>query len=77
MLCKSPIFGIFNIKRHNVCLFVQERGQKIEQKMRDLETGKLAEMEKYLTEGIEDSTLLVHLFTDTATEELDIYSTET
>jgi len=55
-------------------LFVQESGQKIEEKMRDLEKRKLAEMEKYLTEGIEDSTLLVHLFTDTVTEELDIYS---
>lgn len=55
-------------------VFVQERGQKIVEKMRDLEKQKLAEMQKYLTLGIEDKTLLVHLFTDTVTEEFNIYS---
>ncbi|KAI7809063.1 secernin-3 [Triplophysa rosa] len=52
----------------------RERGQKIVEKMRDLEKQKLAEMQKYLTLGIEDKTLPVHLFTDTVTEELNIYS---
>lgn len=42
--------------------------------MRDLEKQKLAEMQKFLTLGIEDKTLLVHLFTDTVTEEFNIYS---
>lgn len=51
-----------------------ERGQKIEKEMRDLEKQKLEEMEKYLTEGVEDSSLLVHLFTDTVEEEFSVYS---
>ncbi len=55
-------------------MFVQERGQKIEEKMRALEKQKLAEMEEYLTKGIEDATLLVYLFTDTVDEEFTIYS---
>lgn len=55
-------------------MFVQEKGQKIEEKMRALEKQKLAEMEEYLTKGIEDATLLVHLFTDTVDEEFSIYS---
>lgn len=53
---------------------VQERGERIVEKMRALEKQKLAEMEKYLTEGIEDATLPVHLFTDTVDEEFSIYS---
>ncbi|XP_016411548.1 secernin-3-like [Sinocyclocheilus rhinocerous] len=53
-----------------------ERGQKIVEKMRALEKQKLAEMEKYLTKGIEDATLLVHLFTDTVDEEFSIYQSE-
>lgn len=56
------------------CAFLQERGQKIVQNMRDLEKQKFAEIQKYLTLGIEDKTLLVHLFTDTVTEEFNIYS---
>ncbi len=55
-------------------MFVQERGQKIVEKMRALEKQKLAEMEEYLIKGIEDATLLVHLFTDTVDEEFSIYS---
>ncbi len=55
-------------------MFVQEKGQKIEEKMRALEKQKLAEMEEYLTKGIEDATLLVYLFTDTVDEEFTIYS---
>ncbi len=42
--------------------------------MRALEKQKLAEMEEYLTKGIEDATLLVHLFTDTVDEEFNMYS---
>lgn len=34
----------------------------------------MPEMEEYLTKGIEDATLLVHLFTDTVDEEFSIYS---
>ncbi len=55
-------------------MFVQERGQKIVEKMRALEKQKLSEMEEYLIKGIEDATLLVHLFTDTVDEEFSMYS---
>lgn len=53
---------------------VQVKGERIVEKMRVLEKQKLTEMEKYLTKGIEDATLLVHLFTDTVDEEFSIYS---
>lgn len=42
--------------------------------MREMEKQKVAEMEQYLTLGVEDSTLLVHLFSDTVEEELGVYS---
>lgn len=42
--------------------------------MQEMEKQKMAEMEKYLTTGVEDSTLLVHLFPDTVEEELKVYS---
>lgn len=44
------------------------------QKMQELEKQKMAEMETYLTTGVEDSTLLVHLFSDAVEEELRVYS---
>lgn len=55
-------------------LFKQEKGQRIMQNMQELEKQKLAEMEQYLTTGVEDSTLLVHLFSNTVEEELSVYS---
>ncbi|XP_051762228.1 LOW QUALITY PROTEIN: secernin-3 [Ctenopharyngodon idella] len=70
---KHPLF----LKHEVVAAIIdstRERGLKIVQNMRDLEKKKLVEMEKYLTEGIVDSSLLVHLFTDTVTEEIDVYS---
>ncbi|KAA0716106.1 Secernin-3 [Triplophysa tibetana] len=70
---KHPLF----LKHEVVAAIIDstsERGQKIVEKMRDLEKQKLAEMQKYLTLGIEDKTLLVHLFTDTVTKEFEIYS---
>ncbi|XP_018584571.1 secernin-3 [Scleropages formosus] len=51
----------------------KDRGMKIVQNMRQLEKEKICEMEKYLTSGIEDSTLAVHLFSNTTEEELKIY----
>ncbi|KAL4656654.1 hypothetical protein GN956_G4500 [Arapaima gigas] len=64
--------------KHEVALAIMElnkdRGEKIVENMRQLEQEKMNEMEKYLTWGIEDSTLVVHLFSKTATEELSIYS---
>lgn len=44
------------------------------QKMQELEKQQMAEMEKYLTTGVEDSTLVVHLFSNTVEEELKVYS---
>lgn len=70
---KHPLF----LKHEVIAAIIdstRERGQKIVQKMRDLEKQKLAEIQKYLTVGIEDKTLLVHLFPDTVTEEFNIYS---
>ncbi|KTF92955.1 hypothetical protein cypCar_00035330 [Cyprinus carpio] len=70
---KHPLF-----LKHEVAAAIidstRERGERIVEKMRTLEKQKLAEMEKYLTEGIEDATLPVHLFTDTVDEEFSIYS---
>lgn len=42
--------------------------------MQEVEKQKMAEMETYLTTGVEDSTLLVHLFSNTVEEELRVYS---
>lgn len=44
------------------------------QNMKELEQKKIAEMEKYLKEGIEDPTVVVHLFTKTVEEEIEVYS---
>lgn len=44
------------------------------QNMQELEKQKMAEMENYLTIGVEDSTLLVHLFSNTVAEEMKAYS---
>lgn len=52
----------------------RERGQKIMQNMKELEQTKMAEMEKYLTGGMDDTTEVVHLFTNTVEEELKVYS---
>ncbi|XP_035267303.1 secernin-3 [Anguilla rostrata] len=52
----------------------KERGNKIVQHMRKLEKEKMAEMEKLLSGGVEDSTLVVHLFSNTIEEELNVYS---
>lgn len=55
-------------------LATQERGQKIMQNMNDLEKNKMAEMEAYLTGGVGDPTMVVHLFTNTVEEEFQVYS---
>lgn len=44
------------------------------QNMQELEGQKMADMENYLTTGVKDSTLLVHLFSNTVEEELRVYS---
>ncbi|KAF4087019.1 hypothetical protein AMELA_G00090790 [Ameiurus melas] len=70
---KHPLF-----MKHEVVAAIidstREKGQRIMQKMQELEKQKMAEMEKYLTTGVEDSTLLVHLFSNTVEEELRVYS---
>ncbi|KAG9341000.1 hypothetical protein JZ751_020195 [Albula glossodonta] len=70
---KHPLF----LKHEVVAAIIEttkERGSKITQNMRQLEKEKMADMEKYLTSGIADSTLIVHLFSDTIEEELNVYS---
>ncbi|KAI1898159.1 hypothetical protein AGOR_G00069480 [Albula goreensis] len=70
---KHPLF----LKHEVVAAIIEttkERGSKITQNMRQLEKEKMADMEKYLTSGIADSTLIVHLFSDTIEEELKVYS---
>ncbi|XP_007234918.3 secernin-3 [Astyanax mexicanus] len=70
---KHPLF----LKHEVVAAIIdstRERGQKILQKMRELEEETLAEMEEYLTVGVEDSTLLVYLFSNTVEKELNVYS---
>ena len=44
------------------------------QNMNDLEKNKMAEMEAYLTGGVGDPTMVVHLFTNTVEEEFQVYS---
>ncbi|XP_051998307.1 secernin-3 isoform X1 [Xyrauchen texanus] len=70
---KHPLF----LKHEVVASIIdntRERGQKIVQNLRDLEKQKITKMEKYLMAGIEDPTMLVHLFTDTVTDEFSVYS---
>lgn len=57
-----------------VSVVIKERGERIQQKMLQLEKQKLTEMEEYLRRGVHDSTLLVHLFSNTVNDELSIYS---
>ncbi|XP_072541928.1 secernin-3 [Salminus brasiliensis] len=70
---KHPLF-----LKHEVMAAIidstRERGQKILQNMRELEQHTLAQMEQYLTAGVEDPTLLVYLFSNTVEEELSVYS---
>uniref|UniRef100_W5MKK0 Secernin 3 n=1 Tax=Lepisosteus oculatus TaxID=7918 RepID=W5MKK0_LEPOC len=65
-------------KKHEVAAKIikttKEKGAEMMKKMRQLEKEKIAEMEKFLQCGIEDSTLVVHLFADTVEEELKAYS---
>ncbi|KAJ8255397.1 hypothetical protein GJAV_G00204420 [Gymnothorax javanicus] len=70
---KHPLF----LKHEVVAAIIEttkERGSKILQNMRKLEQEKMAEMETYLSGGIEDSSMVVHLFTNTAEEEVKTYS---
>ncbi|XP_030642690.1 secernin-3 [Chanos chanos] len=70
---KHPLFT-----KHSVAAAIidstRERGEKIVTRMRQLEKEKMEKMERYLSKGVEDSTELVHLFSDTTKEELEIYS---
>ncbi|KAJ8352050.1 hypothetical protein SKAU_G00235260 [Synaphobranchus kaupii] len=71
---KHPLF----LKHEVVAAIIKsnkERGNKILQNMRKLEKEKMAEMEKHLSSGLEDCTLVVHLFSKTIEEELNVYST--
>ncbi|KAK1789552.1 hypothetical protein P4O66_014898 [Electrophorus voltai] len=70
---KHPLF----VKHEVVAAIIdstRERGQRIVQKMRELEKQKVEETEKYLSAGVEDATVLVHLFSNTVEEEFKVYS---
>ncbi|KAG7464025.1 hypothetical protein MATL_G00182960 [Megalops atlanticus] len=69
---KHPLF----LKHEVVAAIIDsmaERGNKIMQNMRELERKKMAEMEEYLTNGIADPTMVVHLFSNTTNDELEVY----
>ncbi|XP_035263075.1 secernin-3-like isoform X1 [Anguilla anguilla] len=63
--------------RHEVAAAViateKEQGNKIVQNMRKLEEEKMAEMEQLLSGGVEDSSVLVHLFSRATEEEINVY----
>ncbi|KAM4609031.1 secernin-3 [Polymixia lowei] len=70
---KHPLFS-----KHEVVATIiettKERGQKIMQNMRQLEKEKMAEMEERLLNGVQDSTLVVNLFSNSVEEEMSVYS---
>uniref|UniRef100_A0A3B3QKN3 Uncharacterized protein n=1 Tax=Paramormyrops kingsleyae TaxID=1676925 RepID=A0A3B3QKN3_9TELE len=70
VLSRPNIWEIFA----NMFDLLQDRGTKIIQNMRELEKEKMGEMEQYLTSGVGDSTLVVHVFSDTCQQELEVYS---
>ncbi|XP_063069466.1 secernin-3 isoform X1 [Engraulis encrasicolus] len=70
---KHPLF----LKHEVVAAIIDstsEKGQKIMQNMKELEKAKMAEVECYLTDRVEDPTKIVHLFTNTVEEEIKVYS---
>ncbi|XP_072556922.1 secernin-3-like isoform X3 [Paramormyrops kingsleyae] len=70
---KHPLF----VKHEVVAAIIEskkDRGTKIIRNMRELEKEKMGEMEQYLTSGVGDSTLVVHVFSDTCQQELEVYS---
>ncbi|XP_018531290.1 secernin-3 isoform X1 [Lates calcarifer] len=52
----------------------KDRGQKIIENMRQLEKAKMTEMEKFLSDGIEEPDFLVNLFSSSIQEEMATYS---
>ncbi|XP_056145917.1 secernin-3 [Lampris incognitus] len=69
---KHPLF----LKHECVAAILEtarERGKKIAQKMEQLEKDKMAEMETFLSEGVEDLTLVVNLFSNSVEEEMSVY----
>ncbi|KAM3607426.1 uncharacterized protein V6R79_007703 [Siganus canaliculatus] len=52
----------------------KERGEKIKQSMRQLEKEKMAEMEKFLSHGVDEPDFLVNLFSKSVEEEIATYS---
>ncbi|XP_029936144.1 secernin-3 [Myripristis murdjan] len=69
---KHPLF----VKHEVVAAIIEtnkDKGRKILHNMRHLEKEKMDEMEKLLSFGIQDSTLLENLFFDSVQEELSVY----
>ncbi|KAM3862057.1 secernin-3 [Diretmus argenteus] len=70
---KHPLF----LKHEAAAAIIEttkDRGKKIIQHMRLLENEKMAEMEKLLSTGVQDSALVVNLFSDSVQEEISVYS---
>lgn len=57
----------------NILLFLQERGKKITESMRQLEKEKMTEMEEHLSVGVEEPDFLVNLFSESVKEEIAVY----
>lgn len=70
---KHPLF-----LKHEVVVAIiettKEKGKKIMQDLRQLEKEKMADMETFLTSGVDDSTLLVNLFSNSVVEEMNTYN---
>ncbi|MBN3300292.1 SCRN3 protein, partial [Amia calva] len=78
---KTPRFQSKPDRKHELYKKHEEAAAKMEGKgaemlknMRRLEKEKMAEMDQFLQSGIEDTTLVVHIFANTTEEELKVYS---
>ncbi|XP_046902227.1 secernin-3 [Hypomesus transpacificus] len=70
---KHPLF----LKHEVVTAIIEttkEKGKMIMQNMRQLEKEKMADMETFLSSGVEDSSLVVNLFSRSVEEEMIAYS---
>lgn len=57
----------------NILLFLQEKGKKITESMRQLEKEKMTKMEEHLSDGVEEPDFLVNLFSESVKEEIAVY----
>ena len=57
-----------------IFFFLQDRGQKITEGMRQLEKETMKKMENFLAEGTEEPAVLVNLFSSSVQKEISVYS---